>query len=77
MGNETESPDPAFSALKDAMFFFFNGALRPQKPYGLLGTGEGRKGWEIRAQALPPELGETLCSSSLMVLYVHRNRMDY
>ena len=50
----------------------FNVGLRPQRPYGLLGTGSpGRP---------PPRLSHTgpeLWSSSSLLLYVHRDHKDY
>ena len=43
--------------------FFFHGALRPQKPYGLLLRHKGRMGQGMRAQAhLPVHTASELCS---------------
>ena len=60
---------------------FFHGALRPQKPYGLLGTVEGEGG--MRTRAGPPPTSESvsseLCTTSLSKhgAYFHRNHKAY
>ena len=83
---------PDLWAVDSFFLSFFHGAIRPQKPYGLLGTGEE---WdrECRAYGLfqfkccftstetiriisDGELW-AMAALSFMVLYVHRNRMAY
>ena len=67
--------------LGSRFFFFFHGALRPHKPYGLLGTGEE---WDREREPGSTSLFTQLLSSkmypelsSFMVLYMHRNRRAY
>ena len=52
----------------------YGGALRPQKPYSLLGTGEGwKRSWKPR----PTSLFTLGVGASFVELYVHRNLMVY
>ena len=53
-------------------WFFFHGALRPQKPYGLL---EWDREWGRRPTSLFTQLTSSV--SSFMVLYIHRNRKAF
>ena len=52
------------------MFFFFHGALRPQKLYGLLETG-GRVGQGMRAQAHLSVHTALILSLPTVVVYGH------
>ena len=49
-GKEAVRPN-SFSWAKSEIFFFFRGALRPQKAYGLLGTAEE---WDRECRELRP-----------------------
>ena len=49
-GTEAVRPN-SFSWAKSEIFFFFRGALRPQKAYGLLGTAEE---WNRECRELRP-----------------------